>query len=410
MAPPKIEFFRHGLGDEEAASWRQVLDTLFLTLGPQVAAFERELGEFLVRERAGATVPHVVGTSCCSMGLLLALRGLGVRPGDEVITTPMTFAATANAILHAGGKPKLVDVEASTGLINPSAVRAAIGPATVGILPVHLYGQLADMRALRALADQNGLFLVEDSAHGVEMERDGVRPGDLSEAAVFSFYATKNLTSGDGGAVVTRDAQLAERLRRLRNHGVSKAAADRHGGTYQHWDLVELGYKANLTDLDAALLRPQLAQIESRRALRDRLARRYTALLTERIDELRSPPPTVHGVPWLIEPRGRSSHHLFTVHAAPGERDHLLAKLGAAGIGTAVNYRAIHGLSYLVELLGIPQGALPVAEEIGDRTLSLPLYPRLFGTEQDRVVEAVAESWSSVAGSRRRSGPPSAVA
>ena len=152
-----------------------------------------------------------------------------------------------------------------------------MGPRTAGILPVHLYGQLADMKALRAIADRHGLFVVEDSAHGVEMERDGVRPGDLSEAAVFSFYATKNLTCGDGGAVATRDAQTAERLRRLRNHGVSKAATERHGHAYQHWDLAELGYKANLTDLDAALLRPQLARLDAKRALRQEAALRYEA-------------------------------------------------------------------------------------------------------------------------------------
>src|SRR5208283_5356100 len=190
----KVEFYRHQLGEDEASSWRKVLDTLFLTLGPQVAAFERELGEYLVRGRQGATPPHVVGTNSCSMGLLLALRAHDVGPGDEVITTPMTFACTANAILHLGAKPKLVDVEPATGLIDPAAVRAAITDRTVGILPVHLYGQLADMRALRTLADAHGLFIVEDSAHGVEMERDGVRPGDLGDAAVFSFYATKNMT------------------------------------------------------------------------------------------------------------------------------------------------------------------------------------------------------------------------
>src|SRR5580704_188977 len=129
----KVEFYRHQLGEEEAASWRHVLDTLFLTLGPQVAAFEDELGRFLVRGREGAARPHVVGTSSCSMGLLLALRALGVSPGDEVITTPMTFAATANAILHLGATPKLVDVERETGLIDPAAVHAAVGPSTVGI-------------------------------------------------------------------------------------------------------------------------------------------------------------------------------------------------------------------------------------------------------------------------------------
>ncbi len=316
----KVEFYRHQLGEEEAASWRRVLDTLFLTLGPQVAAFEQELGRFLVRGREGATPPHVVGTNACTTGLVLALRALDVGPGDEVITTPMTFAATSSAILHLGARPKLVDVEASTGLIDPAAVRAAIGPKTVGILPVHLYGQLADMKALRALADSHGLFVVEDSAHGVEMEREGVRPGDLGDAVVFSFYATKNITAGDGGAVATRSASVADRLRRLRNHGVTKGASDRHGGSYQHWDIVELGYKANLTDLDAALLRPQLPYVEEKRASRDAVARRYESLLRERIEALSSAPPTVAKVPWLVErvASATSSHHLFTMHAPPG--------------------------------------------------------------------------------------------
>ena len=394
----RVEFYRHQLGDEEAASWRKVLDTMFLTLGPQVAAFEAELGAFLVRERPdGTPAPYVIGTNSCSMGLLLALRALDVGPGDEVITTPMTFAATANAILHLGATPKLVDVEAATGLIEPAAVRAAIGPRTKGILPVHLYGQLADMRALRGLADAHGLFIVEDSAHGVEIERDGVRPGDLAEATVFSFYATKNIASGDGGAIATRDAKLAERLRRLRNHGMSKGASDRHGGSYQHWDLVELGYKANLTDLDAALLRPQLVKILEKRARRTELARRYEARLREAIPELTSPPLSPFGVPWLVEPRGESSHHLFTIHAPTGARDDLLASLGRAGIGTAVNYRAIHTLTYLEKLLGVPRTALPVAEEIGDRTISLPMYPTLTEGEQDRVVAAVEEAWPRAA-------------
>jgi dTDP-4-amino-4,6-dideoxygalactose transaminase len=389
----KVEFYRHQLGEDEASSWRRVLETLFLTLGPQVAAFEQELGRYLARDRPYATPPHVVGTNACSMGLLIALRALDVGPGDEVITTPMTFAATANAILHLGATPRLVDVEAATGLIDPAAVRAAIGPRTVGILPVHLYGQLADMRALRTIADGRGLFLVEDSAHGVEMERDGVRPGDLSEAAVFSFYATKNLTCGDGGAVATKDARTAERLRRLRNHGVSKAATERHGSLYQHWDLAELGYKANLTDLDAALLRPQIPHLDEKRALRERLAMRYESDLRERVADLRSAPPAAQQVPWLVERRGRSSHHLFTVHARPAERDALLSKLGAAGIGTAVNYRAIHLLTYLAGMLGLPRGSLPVAEEMGDRTVSLPMYPTLKVEEQDRVVEALAAAW-----------------
>jgi UDP-4-amino-4-deoxy-L-arabinose-oxoglutarate aminotransferase len=396
----KVDFYRHQLGEEEAASWRRVIGTLFLTLGPEVAAFEAELGAYLVRGREGATPPHVVGTNSCSAGLLLALRALNVGPGDEVITTPMTFAATASAILHAGATPKFVDVESSTGLIDPAAVRAAVGPHTAGILPVHLYGQLADMRALRAIADANALFVLEDSAHGIEIERDGVRPGDLSEAAVFSFYATKNITSGDGGAVVTRDAAMADRLKRLRNHGTTRGAAERHGGAYQHWDIVELGYKANLGDLDAALLRPQLAFANSKLAQRQRLATRYESRLRARVADFGTPPPTPHAVPWLMERRGQGSHHLFTLHAWPGERDALLAKLGSAGIGTAVNYRAVHLLTYFAEQLGLRRGALPVAEEIGDRTLSLPMFPTLREDEQDHVVAAVAAAWAELAASR----------
>jgi dTDP-4-amino-4,6-dideoxygalactose transaminase len=389
----KIEFYRHQLGDGEAASWRGVLDTVFLALGPQVAAFEEELGKFLVRDREGQSPPFVVGTSSCSMGLLLALDALDVGPGDEVITTPMTFVSTTNAILHLGAKAKLVDVEPATGLIDPAAVRAAIGERTVGMLPVHLYGQLADMRALRAIADAHGIFIVEDAAHGIEMERDGVRPGELGDAAVFSFYATKNVTSGDGGAIATRNAHMAERLRRLRNHGISKAASDRHGGAYEHWDLVELGYKANLTDLDAALLRPQLAHVEDKRTRREQIARRYASLFHESIPDVSSPAPSPHGVPWLVERRGRGSHHLFTIHTLPGGRDGMLSRLGAAGIGTAVNYRALHTLAHMVERLRIPRGSLPVAEEIGDRTISLPMYPTLTREDQDRVVEAVVGAW-----------------
>jgi UDP-4-amino-4-deoxy-L-arabinose-oxoglutarate aminotransferase len=248
------------------------------------------------------------------------------------------------------------------------------------------------MRALRAVADARGLFVVEDSAHGVEMEHDGVRPGDLGDAAAFSFYATKNLTCGDGGAVATRDAGVAERLRRLRNHGSNKAATERHGSAYQHWDVTELGYKANLTDLDAALLRPQIARADEKRQEREGIALRYETMLREHIPAMRGPTENSR-VPWLVERRGNSTHHLFTIHAPRGERDALLAKLGAAGIGTAVNYRAIHLLTYFAESLGLPRGSFPVAEEIGDRTVSLPMFPGLSTDEQDRVVDAVARSW-----------------
>jgi UDP-4-amino-4-deoxy-L-arabinose-oxoglutarate aminotransferase len=397
MANEKVEFYRHQLGEEEAQNWRTVLDTLFLTLGPQVASFEKELGEYLVRGRENATPPHVVGTNCCSMALVVALKALDVGPGDEVVTTPMTFASTANAIMHLGATPVFADVEPTTGLIDPNAIRAAIGPRTKGVLPVHLYGQLADMKAIEAIARPKGLFILEDSAHGIEMERDGLRPGDVGDAVTFSFYATKNITSGDGGAVATKHAHLADRMRRLRNHGVSKSASDRHGKAYQHWDMVELGFKANLTDLDAALLRPQLPKVEEKRDRREAIAKRYESRLREAVGELAAKYVSPVGVPWLVERRGRSSHHLFTIQPPPAMRDDMLAKLGEAGIGTAVNYRAIHLLTYLQDRLHLPRGSFPIAEEIGDRTISLPMYPTLETSAQDRVIDAVAAAWRALA-------------
>jgi UDP-4-amino-4-deoxy-L-arabinose-oxoglutarate aminotransferase len=316
----------------------------------------------------------VVGVSSCTEGLTLVLRALGLGAGDEVITTPMTFVATSNAVLYVGATPVFVDVDPATGLIEPGAVEAAIGPRTRAIVPVHLYGQMADMARLRAVADRHGLALIEDSAHGLEMRRDGVGPGVIGDAAVFSFYATKTMTSGDGGAIGTRDPALAQRLRRLRSHGLTKDAASRHGTSYQHWDMLELGYKAALTDIQAAFLLPQIAKLERRRARRQAAVERYERGLEGALGTR------------LLRWSATSSHHLFTVLAPPGRRDEMLAGLGAAGIGVAVNYRAVHLLAYYRQRFGFGPGAFPNAEQIGDRTLSLPLFPDLTPEEVDYVV------------------------
>jgi len=239
----RVEFYRHQLGDEEAAEWRKVLDTLFLTLGPQVAAFEKELGEFLVRRRAGATPPHVVGTNSCSMGMLIALRALDVGPGDEVITTPMTFAATSNAILHLARSRCWSRSSARRG---SSILRRCVRRSDRGRKDPagSLYGQLADMKALRSIADAHSLFIVEDSAHGIEMERDGVRPGDLSEAA--RSRSTRRRTSRarrrcgrDARSEDRRTSPPPAKPRRLEG-------GDRAPRRFvSALDLVELGYKAN---------------------------------------------------------------------------------------------------------------------------------------------------------------------
>jgi dTDP-4-amino-4,6-dideoxygalactose transaminase len=373
----RIEFYKHDLGDAEISSITQTLRSLFLTLGPRVLEFEQAFGAFLGQK-------HVVGVSSCTMGLALTLEALGIGRGDEVITTPMTFVATPNAALFHDAIPVFADVEPRTGLIDPAAVEAAITPRTKAVIAVHLYGQLSDMRRLRAICDRHGLALVEDAAHAIEAENDGVGVATPGDAAVFSFYATKTMTSGDGGAVVVRDPALYDRLRRLRNHGVSKDAASRHGGRYVHWDMVEFGYKAAMTDVEAALLLPQLDKLRRRRDARQVLVERYERLLRGKSQ--------VELLSWS----GRNSHHLFTVLLPPWLRDRVLDGMGERGIGVAVNYRAVHTLKYYRERFGHARDAFPVAADIGERTISLPLYTQLTEPEQDRVVAALDETLAAL--------------
>lgn len=365
-----VEFYRHCVGEAEIESLRSTFDSVFLACGPRVAELEKRLAAFL-------GVPDVVGVSSCSMGLILSLAALGVRPGDEVITTPMTYVATSNAILHLGATCVFADCDPATGLIDPAAVRAAVTPSTRAIIGVHLYGQLADMRALRAIADERAIALVEDAAHAVEAERDGVGPGQLSDAAVFSFYSTKNLTSGDGGAIAVRSPELADALRRIRNHGVTRDAASRYGSAYRHWDMVELGYKAPLSDVEAAILLPQIDKLLERRALRQALVERYEASLRD-----------VSGVQ-LVSRTGRSAHHLFAILVDEEARDPLLAALSERRIGCAVNYRAIHELTFYKHRFGYRPEELPNASRFGRRTISLPLWPNMPVSDVDIVVDAV---------------------
>lgn len=370
----KVEFYRHSLGQPEIDALARVVHSLFLTTGPETRAFEAELAAFL-------GVAEVVGVASCTAAMHLALVALGVGPGDEVIVPPTSFVATANVAVYAGATPVFADVEADTGLLDPAAVQAAVTPRTRAVIPVHLYGQMADVRALQALAERHGLALLEDGAHCVEGSRDGVRPGQVTRAACFSFYATKNLTCGEGGAVATNDRELAAHLRRLRLHGIDRDAADRYGARYRHWDQLELGYKANLTDLQAALLRTQLPLLEARRGRREQLAARYdhafAGLAGVRVPRLCA------GVV--------SARHLYTIEVDPARRDDVLAGLGDRGVGVAVNFRPIHLMRWYREQFGTHEGQFPNAERLGASTISLPLYPALTEAEQDHVIGAVRE-------------------
>jgi dTDP-4-amino-4,6-dideoxygalactose transaminase len=369
----QVPFFLHDLGEPELEAIREVLAGPILTTGDTVARFERRFADYLGRR-------HALGVTSCTGAMHMSLVALGIGPGDEVITTPMTFIATSTAIIEAGARPVFVDVEPTTGNLDATKVEAAITERTRAILPVHLYGQMCDMRALRAIADRHGLYIVEDSAHCVEGERDGVRPGQLGDTACFSFYATKNLSCGEGGAVVADDDALAERLRLVRLHGMTKNANDRHREGYQHWDILTLGWKYNMDNIQAAMLLPQMDRLEATLERREAVARRYEEMLA--------------GVPGLDWPRplpgARHARHLFTVWVDGGRRDKAILGLQAEHIGVVVNYRAIHLLTYFRELLGHRPGDFPVAERIGDATLSLPFFPSMSGAQIDHVARTLS--------------------
>ena len=371
----KVEFFRHSLGEAEIQSITLALEGVFLTAGPFTRKFEESFAQYLNCRR-------VVGTWSCTTALFLCLKALNIGRGDEVITTPMTFVATSNAILEAGATPVFVDVEETTGNMDAALIEEAIGPRTRAIMPVHLYGHMCDMKRIRHIADRHGLVLIEDAAHCIEGERDGIRPGQLSDAACFSFYATKNMTSGEGGAVATQHDTLAEKLVRLRSHGIDRDASGRYGGKYRHWDMTCMGYKGNMFDIQAALLLPQLPRLKENLEKRRGIFEQYTAALqsAEGID-----------TPQIL-PGTRHAHHLFTIWVHPDKRDQLIHRLHENGIGTAVNYRPVHLLTYYRQAFGFKEGLYPRAEYIGSRTLSLPLYPRMTNEDVKAVIQALDEA------------------
>jgi len=374
----KVEFYRHLLGEEEAEEVAQTLDGVFLTAGPRTKQFEDWLASYL-------GVNGAVGLFSCTTALFLAMKAMDIGEGDEVITTPMTFIATSNTVLHTGAKLVFVDCERNTANIDLDQVEAAITPRTKAIIPVHLYGHMVDMRKLKAIADKHNLKIIEDCAHCIEGERDGIKPGQLGDVACFSFYATKNMASGEGGAVAGNDMALLNRIRSLRTHGMNKEAANRYTDTYQHWDMLELGFKGNMFDIQAALLLPQIKHLETRRDRREEICKRYE----EAFDALDVDYP-------VVEPGTKSARHLFTIWVNPAKRDEVLTGLQKRGIGVAVNYRAVHLLTYYREKLGYTRGQYPNAEFVGDSTITLPLYPGMTDEQVVTVVDAVRETLEAV--------------
>jgi dTDP-4-amino-4,6-dideoxygalactose transaminase len=371
----KVEFFKHNIGSEEIKKVTEVLTSVFLTTGSVVAEFEAQFTDYL-----GCN--HTVGVTSGTAALHLSHLACGIGPGDEVITTPMSFIATANSILHAGADPVFVDVEPETGNIDADLIEEAVTEKTKAILPVHLYGQMADMKHIKDIAEKYGLAIIEDAAHCIEGKRDGIRPAQLSHAACFSFYATKNITSGEGGAVSTNHKSIAEKLQRLRLHGIDKTAAERYTKKYQHYDMTLLGWKYNMDNIQAGLLLNQLDLIAQRLQQRESLCGIYENAFAsmERID-----------FPKVL-PQSRSARHMFTIWVDPGRRDEIMWRLQEQGIGVAINFRPIHLMEYYRQRYGFKPGMFPNAEHIGARTITLPLYPQLSQVEIEYVIEGVKKA------------------
>lgn len=369
----KVPFYRHSLDRSYSVRVGDVLDTPFLTSGATGKAVEVQLCAFF-------GVPHALLVNSWTNGTVATLQALGIGPGDEVIVPAMTFIATANVIELVGSKPVFVDVDPDTLLMTPKAALAALTPATRAVIPVHLYGQMVDIRALRdALRRRPNVAIIEDSAHCFEGHLNGARPGQDSDAAIFSFYATKNVTCGEGGAVITRHPDLYEKVAQTRLHGMSSVAADRfRGGSYRHWDMLRLGTKANLPDLLAALLPPQIESIRDGLPVRESLCRCYEEAFAE------TPIRLVMGVPGAV-----SARHLFAIHVPPVLRDEAIRILNANGIEVTVNYRSVPTLSYYREKYGYEAGDLPVSYEWGEGTISLPMFPGLENDEQQHVIRTV---------------------
>lgn len=351
----------------------------WITTGPRVKRFEDDLKNYL-----GA--PQVLALSSATAGLHLALAALKLQPGDEVITTPLTFAATLNTIVLAGGKPVLVDVEAGTFNMDVKRLPAAVTPRTRAIVPVHFAGLPVDLDPLYALAAQHGLHVIEDAAHAIGTEYKGRRIGSCGDTQVFSFHPNKNMTTGEGGCVSTRHVDMAEQIALLRFHGMDREAWNRFGKTgNQHYEIILPGYKYNMMDMQAALGIHQLPALEGFIRRRTELAARYQDAFAGWPQlQLPAAPDFVHRHAW----------HLYTplirTAAAGMDRDAFMAALKERNIGTGLHYRAVHLYPYYREHYGFQRGDFPVAERIGDCIVSLPLFPSLSDSDQDRVIATMA--------------------
>ena len=376
---PFLVFGAPLIGEEEIAEVEAVLRSGWLGTGPRVARFEQDFAAW-----RGVAPARVAAVNSCTAALHVSMVAAGLEPGSEVITTPLTFCATVNAILHAGLKPVLADVDPMTQNIDPDAIEAAITPRTRAILPVHFAGRPCAMDRIMAIARKHDLVVIEDCAHAVESEFQGHAVGTFGDFGCYSFYATKNVVTGEGGMIVGRDEERIARARMLALHGMSRDAWHRFSDKgYKHYQVVECGFKYNMMDLQAAIGIHQLARVEANWKRRKELWARYDAAFAN----------LPIGLPAAPEADTRHGYHLYTImldEARSGiDRDDFLEAMNRLRIGTGVHYLSIPEHPYYQQSLGWRPEQWPVAQRIGRSTVSLPLSPALTDVDVERVIDAV---------------------
>ncbi len=373
-----IPFARPSIGPEEESAVVEVLRSGWLTTGSRSAEFEARFAEFV-----GAS--YAIALSSGTAGLHLALEAIGVSEGDRVVTTPYTFTATAETIRYLGADPLFVDICEESYNIDPSSAAEAVRAHNPrGIVVVHIAGEPCDMDTLTDISRNYGVALIEDAAHAFPSLTSRGYLGTIGDAGVFSFYANKPITTGEGGMVVTDDDQLAERIRIMRLHGIDRSVWDRYlTARPKSWDydVVEAGYKYNLPDVAAAIGLAQLGRARSFLELRTAVAKRYTEAFAER--------------DYLIPPRSTPGHawHLYILRLRPERlrigRDEYIERLAELGVGVSVHYKPLHHMSYYRKRYGLTPGSFPRATDRFENVMSLPIYPDLDAESVDRVVEAV---------------------
>jgi dTDP-4-amino-4,6-dideoxygalactose transaminase len=374
-----VPFALPDIGDEEIAEVVDSLRSGWITTGPKTMRFERDFAQFL-----GPGI-EAIAVNSATAGLHLAVEAIGIGPGDEVITTPHTFTATAEIIRYMGANPVFVDIDPSTFCIDPVLVAKAINPRTKAIIPVHYAGLAAPMDEIHLLAAQHGLRVVEDAAHALPTTWKGKLIGTLSsDATVFSFYATKTLTTGEGGMLVTRNHETARRARVMRLHGIDRDAFDRYTSYQPAWyyDVVAPGFKYNMSDMAAALGIQQLVKVSKFQARRQQLAEHYNRELAHL--PLSLPPGPLPG--------DIHAWHLYVIQLRPDAkigRDEFIHRMYARGIGCSVHYIPLHLHKYWRETYGLKVDDFPHSSEVSERIVSLPIYSKMTGDDQNRVISAV---------------------